>query len=114
MFKRLIVLVNFNGFEKVTPKQKYALAKILNRDVYFSGAKKLKPTNKDLDCTYRDFLFNDEGESMKEFIKEIRDFENSADGVSIEIREIEELEYAKLPVNRRNFHAFTSVKSRMI
>lgn len=114
MFKRLIVLVRFNGFEKVAPKQKYELAKLLNKDVAMSGEKKLKPTNKSLDCAYRAFLFNDEGESMKEFIKQIKDFESNADGVSIEMREIEEIEYAKLPVNRRNFHAFTHIKSRLI
>lgn len=34
MFKRLIVLVRFNGFEKVTPKQKYELAKLLNNERY--------------------------------------------------------------------------------
>lgn len=55
MFKRLIVLVRFNGFEKVTPKQKYELAKLLNKDVAMSGEKKLKPTNKSLDCAYRAF-----------------------------------------------------------
>lgn len=86
----------------------------MNKDVSIKGENKLKPTNKSLDCAYRAFLFNDEGESMKEFIKQVKDFESNTDGVTIEMREIAEIEYAKLPVNRRNFHAFTSVKSRMI
>ncbi|HEZ1430848.1 anti-CRISPR protein AcrIIC3 [Neisseria meningitidis] len=111
MFKRAIIFTSFNGFEKVSRTEKRRLAKIINSRVSITDEYlRAKDTNASLDGQYRAFLFNDESPAMTEFLAKLKAFAESCTGISIDAWEIEESEYVRLPVERRDFLAAANGK----
>lgn len=111
MFKRAIIFTSFNGLETVSQTEKRQLAKIINSEVSIINEHlEAKDTNASLDGQYRAFLFNDESPAMTEFLAKLKAFAESCTGISIDAWEIEESEYVRLPVERRDFLAAANGK----
>lgn len=111
MFKRVIIFTSFTGFEKVSQTEKRRLAKIINSRVsIIDEYLRAKDTNASLDGQYRAFLFNDESPAMAEFLAKLKAFAESTAGINIYAWEIEEGEYIRLPVERRDFLAAANGK----
>ena len=111
MFKRAIIFTSFNGFEKVSRTEKRRLAKIINSRVSIIDEDLIaKDTNASLDGQYRAFLFNDESPAMAEFSAKLKAFAESTAGINIYAWEIDEGEYIRLPVERRDFLAAANGK----
>ncbi|HEY9945488.1 TPA: anti-CRISPR protein AcrIIC3 [Neisseria meningitidis] len=111
MFKRAIIFTSFNGLETVSQTEKRQLAKIINSEVSIINEHlEAKDTNASLDGQYRAFLFNDESPAMTELLAKLKAFAESCTGISIDAWEIEESEYVRLPVERRDFLAAANGK----
>lgn len=111
MFKRVVIFTSFTGLEKVSRTEKRHLAKIINSEVSIINEDlRAKDTNASLDGKYRAFLFNDDAPAMAEFLAKLKAFAENTAGINVYAWEIEEVEYARLPVKRRDFLAASSGK----